>query len=319
MLGHTYSKNEKIIIGVAIILIITSIVIYKQAKNREVVPPEIVETNHAPKFQNVENTSVIREVQIPTKVIPPKPLISAESYLVVNLLTEETYAKHNTTSVFPIASLTKLITAIIARQNISPDERITITDTMLAAYGDAGHLKRGEVFTLSELLYPLLLESSNDAAEALAETYGYSTFIEKMNAFAQNLNMTHTSFKDASGLNPQNYSNAEDLFLFTKYLYHNEKELLKISREIKVELASSTEHEAHVFTTINPFPHDPHFLGGKTGRTDEARESMISIFQYEHNSIVYPVAVIVLRSDFSTREIDSSILFEKAIHQINKK
>ncbi len=319
MLSRIYSKKEKILALLAILIVIVSIVIFKQTKNSEIATTEIVQIAPEPQVQNIENNPVVVASQIPAKVTPPKPLISAESYLVANLLTEEVYASHNPGTVFPIASLTKLLTAIIARQNMPSDQKITITDSMLAAYGDAGHLKNGEIFTVSELIYPLLLESSNDAAEALAQTYGYSAFIEKMNAFARNLSMTHTSFKDASGLSPKNYSNAKDLFIFTKYLYHNEKELLKKSREIKVELASSTEHGAHIFVTINPFPYDPHFLGGKTGRTDEAKESMISIFQYEHGSVIYPVAVIVLRSDFSNREIDSSILFEKAINLIHKK
>jgi hypothetical protein len=85
-----------------------------------------------------------------------------------------------------------------------------------------------------------------------------------------------------------------------------------------MELASTTEHGGHIFHTINPFPGDPHFIGGKTGRTIEARESMISLFSYPQGGKIYPIAIIVLRSDWSTREIDSGILFEQAVVKIGR-
>ena len=247
------------------------------------------------------------------------PLISAEAYLVGNLETGEIYAEHNIKKIFPIASLSKLITALIALHIMQSDQKITITQSMLDGYGEAGHLVLGETLTVSELLYPLLLESSNDAAEAIAQSYGYDNFVKQMKAFTSELNMTSTSFQDASGLNSRNSSNSQDLFILSRYLYEKEKPLLEITRQIHITLASTTEHGEHIFNTINPFPLDPHFIGGKTGRTNEAKESMISLFRYFNGTMSYPVAIIVLRSDFKVREIDSSILFEQFIKKIGIK
>jgi D-alanyl-D-alanine carboxypeptidase (penicillin-binding protein 5/6) len=245
-----------------------------------------------------------------------KPTVSAEAYLVANLETSQIYNEHNGKHVYPIASLSKLITALVAIHHMNPDQKITITEPMLEAYGDAGHLVLGEKYTVSELLYPLLLESSNDAAEAIAQSYGYANFISEMNKFTAGLGMSSTAFHDASGLSSENVSNAEDLFTLAKYIYTNEKPLLDVTRQTTYAVASTTDHGAHVWKTINPFPYDPHFIGGKTGRTVEAKESMLSLFRYSTAGVSYPVAVIVLRSDFSVREVDSSYLFGQFIQKV---
>lgn len=247
----------------------------------------------------------------------PRPLVSAEAYLVANLETGKIYVDHNSRQVFPIASLSKLVTALVALHSMQTEQKVTVTQSMLDAYGEAGHLVLGESFTVSELFYPLLLESSNDAAEAIAQSYGYDSFIQKMNEFARELGMTVTFFKDASGLNPGNVSNARDLFTLARYVYGNEKPLLELTRQVAYSVGSTTDHGLHIWHTINPFPFDPHFIGGKTGRTDEAKESMISLFKYTTGGKTYPIAILVLRSDFSAREVDSSVLLERFIRTVD--
>lgn len=254
----------------------------------------------------------------PNLYIAPRPLVTAESYLVANLETGKVSSEYNSYRVFPIASISKLVAALVAIHYMQPTQKITITQSMLDAYGDAGHLALGETYTLHELMYPLLLESSNDAAEAIAQSFGYDSFIIHMNAYVQELGMSSTAFKDASGLNPGNVSNAQDLLILAKYLYSSEMPFLDLSRQPYFGVASTTEHSAHLWKSINPFPYDPHFMGGKTGRTNEAKESMLSLFKYEKDEVTYPVAVIVLRSDFSVREVDSSYLFGQFVKKVNE-
>lgn len=272
-----------------------------------------------PKALDFNDKSVITAPRpvAPKPVVPPGA--SAEAYLVANLDTGEVYAERNSRAVFPIASLSKLVTALVAVHGMDQTKKVTITQTMLDAYGDAGHFVLGETFTVTELLAPLLLESSNDGAEALAESYGYNDFIQKMNTFTVGLGMTSTSFRDPSGLSSGNVSNTRDLLVLARYIYTNEKPLLELTRQLKVTVGSTTEHGPHTWNTINPFPLDPHFMGGKTGRTIEAKESMISLFRYVHGMTSYPVAIIVLRSDFSVRESDSAYLFEQFIQKIDKR
>jgi D-alanyl-D-alanine carboxypeptidase len=248
------------------------------------------------------------------KIKKDKYDITAESYLLGNVETGEIYLENKKDKVFPIASLTKLILALVAVHNMDMDQEIVINKDMLKPYGNAGGLIEGEKYKVRELLFPLLLESSNDAAEAIALSYknGYEGFIYQMNSFVSELGMNNTSFKDASGLSYENVSNSKDLFILAQYLYKNEKSILNITKNSNYTLASTTGHGLHVYKAIDPFVLDPNFLGGKTGRTIEAKESMISLFNYSDiPKIVKPIAVIVLRSNFSSREIDTSILFQK--------
>ncbi len=254
---------------------------------------------------------------LPVVPRPTRPnTISAEAFMVADLETGQTSVGYNTKRVYPIASLSKLVTAIIAVHTMG-DRQVTITQPMLDAYGDAGRLILGETYAVSELLNPLLLESSNDAAEAFAQTYGYVNFIKAMNDFVKELGMNSTSFRDASGLSSGNVSNVEDLLKLSRYLYQQEKELLTLTRQPSASVASTTLHAAHTWKSINPFPYDPHFIGGKTGRTIEAKESMISLFNYTVGAKTYPVAIIVLRSEFHDRETDTSLLLSRFIKTVD--
>lgn len=231
--------------------------------------------------------------------------ISAEAYLIGNLKTGEIYKSFNPDKVFPIASVSKLYTSLVAKYLLGPERIVTITQSALDTYGDAGQLVLNEKWTAEELLYPLLLESSNDVAKAFAEVYGEEAFIVEMNAFAQEIGMYKTQFKDPSGLSSANISNASDLFTLARYLYENESDLLKISNTKEIVFATTTEHGAHHFKNINPYVHYSGFIGGKTGRTNEAKESMVSLFKEMEEINNQPLAIIVLRSDFGEREKDT--------------
>ena len=255
--------------------------------------------------------------ETPVAEAKPKPYISAESYLVGNLKTGEIYIDHNSKQVFPIASISKLYTALVVEHLFKSDKDIVITKQMLdAGYGDAGHLSSDEKFTAKELLYPLLLESSNDAAEAYAQSFGYAEFMEEMNAFAKEIGLDSTSFKDASGISPYNVSNAQDLFELAQYLYVHEKDILKVSSQTDFDMATTSDRKGHRFININPYAFHSGFIGGKTGRTDEALESMITLIKQEAGTENYPIAVVVLRAGFTEREIDTEKLLGMFINKV---
>ncbi len=315
-------------IRILFFLSLTFIFISLVYKNRDYIKNIGIKDSNMPKKYSVDKLDIDKsalnyDYEIDKKPSLVKPitiqkdkdkLISAESYILGNLDSGVIYIKSNENKVFPIASISKLIVALVAIHNIDVNKKITINEDMLKAYGNAGNLVVGEVYTIRELLYPLLLESSNDAAEAIAQSFtgGYNSFLYQMNSFVNELGMNSTSFKDASGLSSGNISNASDLFILSRYIYNNEKDLLALTKNYTVSLASTTEHAGHTYKAIDPFVLDPNFIGGKTGRTIEAKESMLSLFNYSLNSSMkLPISVIVLRSDFSSREIDTSILFEQ--------
>jgi D-alanyl-D-alanine endopeptidase (penicillin-binding protein 7) len=196
---------------------------------------------------------------------------------------------------------------------------------MLEVYPEDPHkLTVGDTFSFSDLEYPILLESDNNAAEAVATTssVGYSGFISSMNSFVQALHMTSTSFRDASGLSDGNVSTADDLFIFAQYLYQKEPELLATTRVSKKVLEKNETgkeiHGEYTFLNTNVFVGDPNYLGGKTGRTDAAGETMFSLFKYSIGGHEYPVAIIVLHSNSGARQADSEALYIKTIEKIEQ-
>lgn len=269
--------------------------------------------------QNILIDDHEKPIAIKTKQPTPKSEISAEAYLVANLETGERYIDFNSDKVFPIASVSKLYTALVVHHLFNLEEPITINQKMLDVYGNAGNLIIDEKLLPNELLHALLLESSNDAAVAFSDTFGMDPFMEQMNGFAKEIGMHSTYFKDSSGLSAQNVSSASDLLTLSKYLYLSEKDILEISKTKVYDLATTTDHGSHHFVNINPYANSEDFLGGKTGRTNEAKEAMVTIFNRDVGGITYPIVVIVLRSELGEREVNTGKLLDQFVKKISSK
>lgn len=203
------------------------------------------------------------------KAIP----LSAAAYLVTDLETNETVVDKNADKVLPVASITKLMTALVAQDLLKPDQIITISQSAYNTYGNTGGLRVGEKLSVRDLFYPLLLSSSNDTAEALAEEVGREKFLAEMNARAKKIGLKNTFFADPSGLSPANTSTASDLAKLADYLYHYRPEILAITRE--------KNHKAgkHVWNNVNNISLMSNYVGGKNGYTEEANRTLVSIFQ----------------------------------------
>ncbi|MBQ1260394.1 MAG: D-alanyl-D-alanine carboxypeptidase, partial [Clostridia bacterium] len=118
----------------------------------------------------------------------------------------------------PIASTTKIMTALITLEALPTDAEITVGDEAVGVEGSSAYFKGGEVYTVYDMLHILLLRSANDAATQLAYSVGGSTqgFAELMNEKAVALGLKNTSFENPSGLDGENhYSCAYDLALIT--------------------------------------------------------------------------------------------------------
>ena len=234
-------------------------------------------------------------------VVPVKPPVSARAYLVGNVETGKVYMEKNSKLVLPVASMSKLITSIESLDTMSSTTEITITESMLGL-SDSVNLKAEEKFTVSELLHVLLLNSSNVAAEALASSTDRKKFLDIMPSYAWEVGMPVTYFADPSGIDPHNVSSASDFFALARYLYKLRPDILAITKTTDYILATTTDHGYHSLFNIHPFVRDPNFLGGKTGHTDEAKDTMLTIIKIGDQ----PVAVIVLSSD--NRKADTAYL-----------
>lgn len=180
---------------------------------------------------------------------------------------------------WPLASLTKLMNAVVALENIPQSA------------------------TRDSLVKRMMVISDNEAADALAETLGTEQYIALMNAKAQALNMRQTGFSDASGLSYLNQSTAGDIDKLVTYILIRHPEILAFSRAKTVRIGTAER------ANINKFAGRADFVGGKTGWTDEANGNLVTVFSSQSG----PITVITLGSP--TREdrfIETNILFEWA-------
>ena len=134
---------------------------------------------------------------------------------VIDQDTQEVLLSKNDQAVLPIASITKLMTALVVREaNLDMSESITIsTDDIDTEKGSGSRLRPGTTLTRGELLHLALMSSENRAAHALGRTYpaGLDAFIHQMNAKAAQLGMRDTHYAEPTGLSSRNQSSAKDL------------------------------------------------------------------------------------------------------------
>ncbi len=188
----------------------------------------------------------------------------------------------------PIASLTKLMTALVAVKHYDPMQRIVIDSSAVAEEENLGQLRVGDVFPVQDLLYPLLVESSNDAAAALAQVLGREVFVELMNLEAQGLGLLNTYFFNPTGLDPNdpqgpvNYSTGKDLATLASYIVRTYPKIFIILALTQQDLfQKGTFH--HTMKNTNellsfegwPTP----IVGGKTGWTPLAQGALILVLQ----------------------------------------
>jgi len=186
----------------------------------------------------------------------------------------------------PIASLTKLMTALVVTEYYNLENEVRVSKEAIGQEGDFGKLEAGQIFPVEYLLYPLLMESSNDAAFSLADDYegmDERKFVELMKWEAEKLGMHNTFFDNPTGLDPEesgtrmNYSTASDL---TKLI----KEILK--KPLILEILQTQRYSLYGPELINSnelLGGITGIIGGKTGYTGEAGGCMILVTEAPQN------------------------------------
>lgn len=235
-----------------------------------------------------------------------KPALSAEAYIVGDLNTGEIILLKNQDKKYPIASVSKLMTALVANDLKEDGDIAQVSARALATYGQNGGFYTGEKIKISDLFHPLLLESSNDAAEIIAEYFGRDAFLKQMNEHAAGLKMTSTFYNDPSGLSADNQSTVSDLFKMAGYISQKEPELLKITTE------KSYSNKKHTWFSNNQFLHKTEYLGGKSGFTNPALQTVISVFNLPlGENITRPVGIVLLRSQDRQKDVNSILNYLK--------
>ncbi len=249
-----------------------------------------------------QNYPVKASVTVAKSEIPEDFEITAESVISVEIDDEGNervlFSKEKVKKM-PMASITKLMTALIASEFYYPSLKVQISRAAVGQEEEYGRLKVGEILQVQDLLHVMLIESSNDAAFALGEIIGIEGFTDLMNLKAGDMGLQNSKFFNLTGLDtknpnqPINYSTARDLVKLVKYLLSERPEILDIlsKKEYNLYLENGVFH--HTLQNTNELLGEiPEIVGGKTGFTERAGGCLLLIMEgYEPEN--YLVNVIL--------------------------
>ena len=206
--------------------------------------------------------------------------ISASSYIVMDQDSGRILESHNSDSRRLIASITKIMTAVVAIEYGNIEDDVEIGNEIITSYGSGVYISIGEELTLDDLLYGLMLRSGNDAALAIAHHVGGSieNFVFLMNEMADKIGMVNTSFVNPSGLEERdgsgNYSTVLDMAKLTQYAMNNEHYRRIVSTdEIVVKSSLKTYKWVNKYKLLHSYEY---CNGGKTGFTKKARRTLVT-------------------------------------------
>lgn len=205
-----------------------------------------------------------------------KPGVSAVNAVLIDENTGEILVEKNAHEKQKIASITKIMTAIIAIESGRMNEQVKISKQAVYTEGSSIYLKQGQKVLLKDLVYGLMLRSGNDAAVAISEYVGGSVegFVYLMNEKARWIGMTNTDFENPSGLDgEEHYSTAYDMALLMQYAMGN-KTFEKVTGTEMYQSDSwdyAWQNKNKLLTTLYEY-----CTGGKTGYTKSAGRTLVS-------------------------------------------
>lgn len=223
------------------------------------------------------------------------------------------------------ASTTKIMTTLLALENSAMDQKVTFTATGLEHIWEGTNLEmyEGEVLTMEQCLYAVMIKSANEVADQVAETVGgtRAEFIAMMNQKAADLGCKNTHFNNPSGLpDPQHWTTAYDMALIFREALKNE-EFCKIISTLEYTIpATDLTDTPRVLSSHHALlvPTAPEYyegcLGGKTGVTDEAGNTLVT--GVKKNDTTY--IAVVMRADPGQVCADTRALFDYGYNSFEK-
>lgn len=260
-------------------------------------PPGITAASAPEKYSASVSVSALEQTNpnfLPIRDLAvEEPGMKAKAVLIYELEKDKILYQKNIKEILPIASLTKLMTALIVLENMDLEQKITVSEKAINSFGRTGGLKINEEISVKNLLYVMLMESSNDAAAALAENA--PDFVDLMNRKAEEIGLKDTRFTDPSGYDPLNVSSAIDLAALVKYSL--DKPLIwDILKTPSIDLQSTDGWINHHLVNTNLLLKKwPEVIGGKTGYTEEAKECIVLLIKISNEN--YLIAVVLSAED----------------------
>ena len=236
---------------------------------------------------------------------------SAYEYVLMDMDSGRVLASKNKDTPRLIASITKIMTAILAIENKDVNEIVKVDESISKSYGSGIYISVGEEISLLDLLYGLMLRSGNDAAMMIASYVSGSEdeFVKLMNGKAKEIGMKNTIFYNASGLDTAtigNKSTAYDMALLTRYAMQNEiyREIVKTKKH-----TVKTNLKTYIWHNKNKLLNEDYITGGKTGYTERAKRTLVSTASKDNINLV--VVTINDSDDWNTHKS----LYENAFNE----
>jgi D-alanyl-D-alanine carboxypeptidase len=254
--------------------------------------------------------------------------IQAKAVYCVNLRGNQTLMERNADKQLPVASLTKLVTALVTLDSMKLDQKVTVPEHIKKIPKTVVGLKPGDTFTVRDLLHGLLIGSANDCAETLACAYpgGRAKFIAAMNKKVRSMGMRNTHFYTPSGLDRKNDTSDDDKKPEVDSNVSTAREIAGIAKEafsnatvraicLKKShvMASCCGNKEYAVRTTNKLLRDNlPLVGGKTGFTAKAGHCLASEFTPGRNIFL----IVVLGSPDHFR--DTRLVYHKALKEASR-
>lgn len=227
------------------------------------------------------------------------------------------------------ASITKLLTALVALENSQPDDEVYFSEDSVAfmEYGDASiGMTPGEILSMNDALYGMLLASANEVSYAIAESVGklmggdYNTFIQAMNDRSAELGCTGSHWMNANGLHDeQHYTTARDMALIASAVYQFD-EFRTVTQTLNYTIGptnlvneSRTFQQNHKMLWPENYYYYEYCTGGKTGYTDQSRTTLVTMAEKDGLRL----AAVILQDDGDVY-VDTRAMFDYAYGNFSK-
>ncbi len=254
---------------------------------------------------------------------PESPSVNSPNVVVMEVETGTVlYEKDGETSRYP-ASITKIMTTLLAIENCDLDEVVTFSeDAVYNNEGDTSHIARdvGEQMTMEDCLYAVMLASANECAYAVAEYVGeklggdYQTFVDLMNEKAEELGCVNTHFNNCNGLpDEEHWTCAYDMALIAQAAYENET-FRMITGTAQYTIGTTNKHSEETYllnhhNMLYPYSSSDYLYeyctGGKTGYTTEANYTLVTYAEKDGMTLV----CVVMYTDQKSLYTDTETLF----------
>lgn len=225
-----------------------------------------------------------------------EPQVSARSALVVDLKRDKILFEKNPNEILPIASLTKLLSALVVLDAVPLDKTIIFGQKAIDTFGEAGDFKLGEEVSTRHLLFSSLINSSNRAMMALAHDLGLENFLTSMKSKALGIGVKKIVIADPIGLSPQTSTSAFEFLKIAEAAFTNDF----IAQILAIPEYSfrSTSGVYHKLISTNDLIFDSRVMGAKTGTLKEVGQNYTALVREGDTKLI----LIILGSFNRTKD-----------------